>query len=78
MLLQVFYYLRELDEALSYALGAGTAFDFNGKSEYVSTIIGTSSLLLPITMMDAETMKGLKPGTIPWLAVRRSYAYLFY
>lgn len=51
-LLQVFYYLRELDEALNYALGAGNAFDINGKSEYVSTIIGTSSLLLPIIMID--------------------------
>jgi hypothetical protein len=32
--------LRELDEALNYALGAGTAFNINEKSEYVTTIIG--------------------------------------
>jgi hypothetical protein len=38
----VFYYLRELDEALNYALGAGAAFNINEKSEYVSTIIGTA------------------------------------
>ena len=38
--MQVFYYLRELDEALNYALGAGAAFDISEKSEFVSTIIG--------------------------------------
>lgn len=36
----MFYYLRELDEALNYALGAGTAFDITDQSEYVSAIIG--------------------------------------
>lgn len=43
--LQVFYYLRELDEALTYALGAGNAFDISEKSEYVSAIIGAHSLI---------------------------------
>ncbi len=38
--LQVFYYLGELDSALSYALGAGTLFDVNEQSEYVQTLIG--------------------------------------
>lgn len=42
LLPQVFYYLRELDEALDYALSAGSAFDINDKSEYVSTIIGAA------------------------------------
>ena len=37
---QVFYYLRELDEALTYALGAGDAFDIGQKSEYTSAIVG--------------------------------------
>ena len=38
--MQVFYYLRELDEALNYALGAGTLFDISEKTEYVQTLIG--------------------------------------
>ena len=41
--MQVFYYLRELDEALNYALSAGSAFDINDRSEYVSTIIGATT-----------------------------------
>jgi len=37
---QVFYYLGELDSALSYALGAGSLFDVNDQSEYVQTLVG--------------------------------------
>ena len=37
---QVFYHLGELDDALSYALGAGPLFDVNEQSEYVQTLIG--------------------------------------
>lgn len=37
---QVFYHLGELDEALSYALGAGKLFDINEPSEYVQTTLG--------------------------------------
>ena len=40
MLPQVFYHLGELDEALSYALGAGKLFDINEPSEYVQTTLG--------------------------------------
>ncbi len=40
MLAQVFYHLGELDEALSYALGAGKLFDINEPSEYVQTTLG--------------------------------------
>ena len=40
VLLQVFYHLGELDEALSYALGAGKLFDINEPSEYVQTTLG--------------------------------------
>jgi hypothetical protein len=39
--LQVFYYLRDLDDALTHALGAGKLFDITEKSEYVTTIVGT-------------------------------------
>ena len=40
---QVFYHLGELDDALSYALGAGKLFDINEQSEYVQTTLGASS-----------------------------------
>ena len=36
----MFYHLGELDDALSYALGAGTLFDINEQSEYVQTLLG--------------------------------------
>lgn len=39
---QVFYHLGELDDALSYALGAGKLFDINEPSEYVQTTLGES------------------------------------
>ena len=39
-LLQVFYHLGDLDDALTYALGAGSLFDVNGSGEYVQTILG--------------------------------------
>ena len=36
----MFYHLGELDDALSYALGAGKLFDINEPSEYVQTTLG--------------------------------------
>lgn len=36
---KVFYHLGELDDALTYALGADTLFDINEKSEYVQTLL---------------------------------------
>ncbi|CAL8468543.1 g8083 [Coccomyxa elongata] len=36
---KVFYHLGELDDALSYALGAGKLFDINEPSEYVQTTL---------------------------------------
>eukprot|EP00798_Chlamydomonas_sp_ICE-L_P002207 gene2207-33767_t len=36
---KVFYHLGELDDALTYALGAGDLFDVNDQSEYVQTLI---------------------------------------
>jgi 26S proteasome regulatory subunit N2 len=39
-LLQVFYHLGDLDDALTYALGAGSLFDVKGSGEYVQTILG--------------------------------------
>lgn len=37
--LQVFYHLGELDQALTYALGAGSLFDITEQTEYVQTIL---------------------------------------
>ena len=42
--MQVFYHLGELDDALSYALGAGKLFDINEPSEYVQSTLGKQSL----------------------------------
>ncbi|KXZ53596.1 hypothetical protein GPECTOR_6g513 [Gonium pectorale] len=36
---KVFYHLGELDDALNYALGAGTLFDVEEGSEYVTTLV---------------------------------------
>jgi 26S proteasome regulatory subunit N2 len=40
---KVYYYLAEYDEALSFALGAGTAFEAErnapGSEEYVETVV---------------------------------------
>lgn len=36
---KVFYHLEELDDALRYALGAGSTFDVTSTSEYVQTIL---------------------------------------
>lgn len=43
---QVFYHLGELDDALNYALGAGSLFDVEEQSEYVTTLIGKRWKLL--------------------------------
>lgn len=40
---QVFYHLGELDQALTYALGAGSLFDITEPTEYVQTILCESS-----------------------------------
>ena len=40
LLAQVFYHLGELDDALTYALGANQLFDINENSEYVQTLLG--------------------------------------
>ncbi|KAI8338087.1 armadillo-type protein [Chlamydoabsidia padenii] len=39
---KVYYYLGELDDSLTFALGAGKRFDLSEKSEYVETIICNS------------------------------------
>lgn len=36
----MFYHLGDLDDALTYALGAGSLFDVSHKSEFVQTILG--------------------------------------
>lgn len=37
---QVFYYLGELNDSLSYALGAGPLFDVSEDSDYAHTLLG--------------------------------------
>ncbi len=36
----MFYHLGELNDALTYALGAGALFDVNEESEFVMTLLG--------------------------------------
>ena len=45
---QVFYYLSELNDSLSYALGAGSLFDVSEDSDYVHTLLGKSDLHLAL------------------------------
>ena len=42
--MHVFYHLGELDDALNYALGAGSRFNVAEDSEYVQTLIGKYSV----------------------------------
>jgi hypothetical protein len=42
--MQVFYYLGELNDSLIYALGAGPLFDVTEDSEYVQTLVGELNL----------------------------------
>lgn len=50
---KVYYYLGEYDEALSFALGAGSAFEIEARDyssgEYVETVICTSRVSLRFT-----------------------------
>ncbi len=39
--LQCFFHLEEYDDALRLALGSGSYFDVNVRSEFVETMIGT-------------------------------------
>lgn len=38
--MQVFYHLGELNDSLTYALGAGELFDVTDNSEFVQTLVG--------------------------------------
>lgn len=54
---KVYYYLEEYDEALSFALGAGNAFETDsrtpGSEEYVETIICQCTLMKqPTSLLD--------------------------
>lgn len=69
--IQVFYHLGELDQALTYALGAGKLFDISEQTEYVSTILCTQNSLLPafddgpaanLGFMSCSTLCGSLPG----------------
>lgn len=52
--LQVFYYLRSLDDALTHALGAGALFDISEQSEYVKTIVGARAALRPLLFQHVQ------------------------
>ena len=47
---QVFYYLGELNDALNYALCAGSLFDVNETSDYVRTLLGASCPTPPLSL----------------------------
>ncbi|KAJ1554728.1 proteasome regulatory particle base subunit, partial [Cladochytrium tenue] len=50
----VYYHLGELDESLSFALGADTLFDINSKDEYVETIIAAKCIDRYIELRNAD------------------------
>lgn len=60
---KVYYYLGEYDEALSFALGAGGAFEAEARDynsgEYVETVICTS--LLRVTQACQQTCVAFQP-----------------
>lgn len=60
---KVYYYLGEYDEALSFALGAGAAFEAEATSgaagEYVETVICLSSPLFLVPLADFPAAKAI-------------------
>ncbi|RVW78402.1 26S proteasome non-ATPase regulatory subunit 1-like A [Vitis vinifera] len=44
--MKVFYYLGELNDSLSYALGAGPLFDVSEDSDYVHTLLGQENQMM--------------------------------
>lgn len=63
---KVYYYLAEYDEALSFALGAGTLFDLErqneGSEEYVETVV--SKAIDRYTELRAAEEAGVPQGKI--------------
>jgi 26S proteasome regulatory subunit N2 len=47
VLAKVYYHLGAYDNALAFALGAGTLFDVHGRTEFVETVVGTPALTVP-------------------------------
>ena len=63
---QVFYHLDDLDDALTYALGAGPLFDVSDASDYVQTILSRCldtyiSLRVRAAEEDREDQDGIDP-----------------
>lgn len=61
-LLQVFYYLGELNDSLSYALGAGPLFDVSEDSDYVHTLLGKYNLNFAIFFETIVSVSCFKYG----------------
>lgn len=51
---KVFFYLGELNDALSYALGAGALFDVSDDSDYAQTLLGERSHLHYDKFLDSD------------------------
>lgn len=62
--MQVFYHLGELNDALSYALGAGPLFDVEEGTEYANTLLGESHNVGNVKCC-AREMGGCKFGASP-------------
>lgn len=64
---KIYYYLSEYDEALSFALGAGSAFEaesrLSGSEEYVETVVCEPNFLLPIDIVGPKVLFQQKPLT---------------
>ena len=62
---QVFYHLGELDDALNYALCAGSLFDVNETTDFVQTMLSTS----PVTPRVSRPV--VPPRSVLFLARER-------
>lgn len=67
--MQVFYYLRSLDDALTHALGAGSLFDITDQSEYVKTIVGTLSANTWDVLLAFHHDQSCRANTSTWCIV---------
>jgi 26S proteasome regulatory subunit N2 len=58
---QVFYHLGELDDALNYALCAGSLFDVNETTDFVQTMLSTSPREKTLTLTSPRDESVFRP-----------------
>jgi 26S proteasome regulatory subunit N2 len=66
---QVFYHLGELDDALTYALAAGTLFDVEDAGDYTQAVLGAFFFFFFFSFEDSDTRSGA--SNVLWRGGRR-------